>query len=137
MRIPAAVAILFAPIAIAASATPQPPRLLDARFTGGCDAYTIAVTGEGFNQPNAMVSYNITLTLPSGEAMTITDSFAVLPEKDGSFHQTVHESWKKFEFTLTGKYVLSGSAILLSDLTFLHMRKMKFARTRLNCSGRP
>ena len=84
-----------------------------------------------------MVSYNITLTPPSGEPMTITDSFAVTPEKDGSFHKTVRESWKKFEFILTGKYELSGSAILLSDLTLLHTRKMKFARGRLNCVERP
>ena len=127
-----AVAILFA--ATTASTAPSSTRLLTASFSGGCDTYTIAVRGEGLNQPNPVVSYNITLTPRSGEGMTITDSFVVTPEKDGSFQKTVHESWKKFEYTLTRKYLLSGVAVLLSDRTPLHNLPLTFSPTKLNCA---
>ena len=70
--------------------------------------HTIAVSGQGLTQPNAIVSYNIRLTMPSGESMAIVDSFPVTPEKDGRFHKTVAGTWKTFEFTLTDKYTLSG-----------------------------
>lgn len=118
------------------SAAPSPTRLLSANFSGGCDTYTIAVTGEGLNQPNPVVSYNIRLTPRSGEPMTIVDSFEVTPEKDGSFRKTVHESWKKFEYTLTRKYTLSGVAVLLSDRTPLHTLPLTFSAVKLNCSKR-
>jgi hypothetical protein len=132
LRIPIAVAILF--FATTVSAAPSPTRLLTASFGGGCDTYTIAVTGEGLNQPNPVVSYNITLTPRSGEAMTITDSFVVTPEKDGSFHMTVRESWKKFEYTLTRKYALSGVTVLLSDRTPLHNLPLTFSPKKINCA---
>ena len=134
MRIPLAVAILF--VTTAVSAAPSPTRLIAASFSGGCDTYTIAVTGEGLNQPNPVVSYNITLTPRSGEPMTITDSFVITPEKDGSFRKTVHESWRKFEYTLTRKYTLSGVAVLLSDRTPLHTLPLAFTPGKLNCATR-
>lgn len=127
-----ALAVLF--VALATSAVPSPTRLLSANFSGGCDTYTIAVTGEGLNQPNPVVSYNITLTPRSGEPMTITDSFVITAEKDGSFRKTAHESWKKFEYTLTGKYALSGVAVLLSDRTPLHTLPLTFSPAKLNCA---
>jgi hypothetical protein len=131
LRIPVAVAFLFVSITI--SAAPSPPRLLTASFSGGCDVYAIAVSGEGLKQPNPVVSYNITLTPRSGEPMTITDSFVVTPEKDGSFQKTIHESWKKFEYTLTRKYALSGVTVLLSDRTPLHTLPLTFSPAKLNC----
>jgi len=134
LRIPLAVAILFFTTAV--SAAPPPARLLTASFSGGCDTYTIAVTGEGLNQPNPVVSYNITLTPRSGEPMTITDSFVITAEKDGSFRKTVHQAWKKFEYTLTGKYTLSGIAVLLSDRTPLHTLPLTFSPAKLNCATR-
>ena len=134
LRIPLAVAILF--VTTAVSAAPPPAQLFTASFSGGCDTYTIAVTGEGLNQPNPVVSYNITLTPRLGEPMTITDSFVITPEKDGSFRKTVHESWKKFEYTLTRKYVLSGVAVLVSDLTPLHTMALTFSPVKLNCFQR-
>jgi hypothetical protein len=92
------------------------------------------VTGEGLNEPNAIVSYNIKLTPRSGgEPMTIVDSFPVTPEKDGSFHKTITESWEKFEFRLTGKYTLSGSALLASNLIPIHDIAIRFPRPKLNC----
>lgn len=132
LRILVAVAILF--VTITTSAARSPTRLLSASFSGGCDTYTIAVTGKGLNQPNPVVSYNITLTPRSGEPMTITDSFVITAEEDGSFRKTVHESWKKFEYTLTGKYTLSGVAVLLSDRTPLHTLPLTFSPAKLNCA---
>ena len=125
----AAVVCLFATAAFAA-----PARLLRARFSGDCDGFTIVVTGEGLSQPNPTVSYNITLTPRSGEPMTIVDSSPVTPEKDGKFHKTIHGTWKEFEYTLTEAYTLSGSAILISDLTLLHTTPITFSRATLNCS---
>lgn len=109
------------------------PRLLTARFTGGCIGYTIAVTGEGLRESNSIVSYNITLTPPTGEPIAIVDSFPVTPEKDGRFHGTIQGTWKNFEFTLAGKYTLSGSAILASNLTLLHTLPVTFSRKNMNC----
>lgn len=134
LRILSAVAFWF--VVVAMSAAPSPTRLLTAGFSGGCDAYTIAVTGEGLSQPNPVVSYNITLIPRSGEPMTITDSFVITPERDGSFRKTVHESWKKFEYTLTRKYTLSGVAVLLSDRTPLHTLPLTFSPAKLNCATR-
>lgn len=108
-------------------------RMLTARFSGGCNAYTITVAGDGLTQPNAIVSYNITLIPRSGEPLTIVDSFAVVAENDGKFRKTIQGNWKKFEFTLTDKYTLSGSAILTSDLTLLHTLPISFSRRKLNC----
>lgn len=132
LRISVALIILF--VAVATSAGPSPPRLLTATFTGGCDTYTISVTGEGLNQPNPVVSYNIKLTPRFGEPMTIVNSFDVTPENDGSFHKTVTESWKKFEYTLTGKYTLSGVGVLLSDRTPLYTLPLTFSPAKLNCA---
>ena len=132
MRILSAVAFLI--VVITTSAAPSPTRLLTASFTGGCDTYTISVAGEGLNQPNPVVSYNITLTPRSGEPMTITDSFVIAPEKDGSFHKAVHVPWKKFEYRLTRKYTLSGVAVLLSDRTPLHTLPLTFSSAKLNCA---
>src|SRR6266478_2116566 len=56
--------------------------------------------------------YNITLTPHSGEPIAITDSFAVVPDKNGSFRQAVAVSWQKFDVVLTSRYALSGSANL-------------------------
>lgn len=134
LRISAALITLF--VAATISAAPPQARLLTANFTGGCEAYTISVTGEGLSQPNPVVSYNITLTPRSGEAMTIVDSFEVTPKKDGSFRKTVHEFWKKFEYTLNGKYTLTGVAVLLSDRTPLHTLPLAFSPSKLNCPTR-
>jgi hypothetical protein len=98
-------------------------------------AYTIAVSGEGLKQPNPIVSYNIRLTLPSGESMAIVDSFPVTPEKDGSFRKTIEGTWKTFEFTLTDKYTLSGTALLASDLNLLHTIPLGFSPKSLNCAA--
>lgn len=117
-------------------ASAGPARLLTARFSADCDAFTVVVTGEGLSEPNPTVSYNITLTPRSGKPMTIVDSFPVTPQKDGKFHQTVHGTWKKFEFTLTDAFRLSGSAILISDLTLLNTTPIKFSPATLNCSQR-
>lgn len=133
LRITVALVVLF--FAATTFAAPSKTRLLTATFTGDCDAFTVAVTGEGLKQPNPVVSYNITLTPRSGEPMTIVDSFEVTPEKDGTFHKTVTESWKKFEYTPKGKFVLSGSAILTSKLIPLHDLKIRFSRPTLNCGA--
>jgi hypothetical protein len=118
-------------------ASAAPTRLLTATFTGDCDSFTIMVTGEGLNEPDAIVSYNIKLTPRSGgEPMTIVDSFPVTPEQDGSFHKTITQSWKKFEYRLAGKYTLSGSALLASSLIPIHDIAIKFPRPKLNCGRR-
>ena len=109
------------------------PRLLTATFRGGCNTYTITVTGEGLKQPSATVSYNIMLSPRSGEPIAIVDSFTVTTDPHGRFHKTIHGSWKKFEFTLRDRYMLSGSAILTSDLTLLHTLTISFSRGNLNC----
>jgi hypothetical protein len=127
----AALALLVSSMATDASAAPA--RLLTAKFSGGCNQYTITVTGEGLKEPNPIVSYNITLTPPAGEPIAIVDSFPVAPEKDGRFHKTIHGTWKKFEFTLADKYTLSGSAILASNLTLLHTLPIAFWPKNLNC----
>ena len=118
---------------VAAGASADPARLLKVRFSGDCTSFTIVVIGQGLNQPNPTVSYNITLTPRSGEPMTIVDSSPVTPEKDGKFHKTIHGTWKKFEFALTDAFTLSGSAILISDLTLLHTTTITFSRATLNC----
>lgn len=122
---------------VATGASAAPARLLTARFSGGCNTFTITVRGEGVKQPNPIVSYNITLTPRSGEPITIVDSFALTPEKDGRFHKTIEGNWKKFEFTLTDKYTLSGSAILISDLALLHTLAITFTRENLTCGWLP
>jgi hypothetical protein len=54
--------LVVAVISLAVSvASASPPRSLAARFSAGCDSYTVAVTGEGLEQPNAVVSYNLKL----------------------------------------------------------------------------
>lgn len=111
-----------------------PAQLLSARFSGGCEAFTIAVSGEGLQQRSAIVSYNVTLTPKSGEPLVITDSFEVTPEQDGTFRKSFDATWKKFEFTLAGNYSLSGSAVLLNGLTPLHNRALTFSRKKLNCA---
>ena len=121
-------------VLVAACASADSARLLKVRFSGDCNSFTIDVTGQGLSQPNPTVSYNITLTPRSGEPMTIVDSSPVTPEKDGKFHKTIHGTWKKFEFTLTDVFTLSGSAILISDLVFLHTTPITFSRARLDCS---
>lgn len=127
----AALALLVSSMATDASAPPA--RLLTAKFSGGCNRYSITVTGEGLKQPNPIVSYNITLTPPAGEPIAIVDSFPVAPDKDGRFHMTIHGTWKKFEFTLTDKYTLSGSTILNSNLNLLHTLPITFSPKNLNC----
>jgi hypothetical protein len=128
------IALAVGVLSLVAAGTPaSPARLLTASFTGGCDSYRIAVAGEGLEQPNPIVSYNITLAPRSGESIIITDSFAVSPQKDGSFRETIHESWKQFGYALTGNYRLSGSAVLLSNLTLLHTLTIKFSQEKLNC----
>jgi hypothetical protein len=138
-RIPVRVGLAALAFLVGTGASAAPiTRLLTVRFSGDCQAYTIAVTGEGLKQPNPTVSYNIMLTPRSGEPMTIVDSFPVTPEKDGRFHKTIEGTWKKFEFTLTDRYTLSGSALLDSDLTLLHTLAITFSRKNLNCaSNRP
>ena len=111
----------------------SPPRLLSATFSGGCQAFTIVVSGDGLTQHSAIVSYNITLKPKSGEPLVITDSFEVAPDKYGTFHKSFDATWKKFEFTLTGKYALSGSAVLLNGLTPLHNMTISFSRKKLDC----
>jgi hypothetical protein len=133
MRAPSPVGLTLLVLLVATGDLPASARLLTARFSGGCNAYTITVAGDGLTQLNAIVSYNITLTPRSGETLTIVDSFAVVAESDGRFHKTIHGNWKKFEFTLTDKYTLSGSAILTSDLTLLHTLPISFSRQKLNC----
>lgn len=124
--------VLISLMATVASAAPS-TRMVSARFSAGCRAYTVTVSGEGLNQPNTVVSYNITLTPSSGEPMTVVDSFPVTPGKDGKFHKTIEGTWKQFEFTLTDKYTLSGSAILVSDLTLLHSLVITFSPGTLSC----
>jgi hypothetical protein len=119
---------------LATSISAAPARLLTVSFSAGCDEYTITVTGEGLDQPGAVLSYNITLTPPSGEPIAVVESFPVTPEKDGSFHKTVKGTWKHFEYTLTGKYVLSGSAILSSNLIPLHTLPIAFSPAKIDCS---
>lgn len=111
-----------------------PARLLSARFSGGCEAFTIVVSGEGLGERSIIVSYNITLKPRSSEPLVITDSFEVTPDKDGTFRKSFDATWKKFEFTLTGSYTLSGSAVLLNGLTPLDNRALTFSRKRLNCA---
>jgi hypothetical protein len=53
----------------------------------------------------------------SGKALIITDSFPVIPDADGIFRKSFTNSWKTFGFKLSGKYALSGSAVLVSGLT--------------------
>lgn len=131
--LPFALGLVLVP-AFVTAASAQPARLLTARFSGNCDGFTIKVTGDGLHQPNPTVSYNIKLTPPSGEPLIIVDSSPVTPEKNGKFHKTVHGTWKKFEFTLTDAFTLSGSAILISDLTLLHTAPVTFSRATLTCS---
>ncbi len=126
MRVGLAVLAFLATDALAA-----PGRLLRAKFK----AYTIAVSGEGLTQPNPTVNYNIKLTQPSGESMAIVDLFPVTPEKDGRFHKAIAGTWKTFEFTLTDKYTLSGSALLTSDLNLLHTIRLEFSPKNLNCAA--
>lgn len=126
---------VFLSVSTAPSASPA--RLLTVRFSGDCEGFTIVVTGEGLSQPNPTVSYNITLTPRSGEPVTIVNSSGVTPEKDGKFRKTIHGTWKKFEIMLPDAFTLSGSAILISDLTLLHTTPITFSRTSLNCRLRP
>ena len=133
-RITLAVIAIFVSLG---SASAPPPRLLTANFRGGCHSYGIVVTGEGLDQPDPVVSYNITLTPASrGQPLIITDSFAVHPEKDAHFHKSVRASWKKFGFTPEGDFRLSGTAILISNLTPLHTRTIVFSRAALTCGQR-
>ena len=126
--------VLFVVCFAAAATSASPPRLLTAKFSGGCESYSITVAGEGLDQSNPVVSYNIKLAPQSGgEPMVITDSFPVTAEKDGTFHRKIHQSWKHFEFAPSGNYTLSGSAILISKLTPLHVRTIVFARVKLSC----
>ena len=129
------IALAIAAMSLAATcAFAAPTRLLTARFAGDCGSFTIAVTGEGLDEPNPIVSYNITLTPRSGgEPISIVDSFEVTPEKNGSFRKTISASWKKFEFTLADNYNLSGSVLLTSNLNLLHNLTIRFARKKLNC----
>jgi len=73
--------------------------------------------------------------MPSGESMAIVDSFPVTPEKDGTFRKTIEGTWKTFEFTLTDKYTLSGSALLTSNLNLLHTMPLEFSPKNLNCAA--
>ena len=123
-------------LSLVAGASAGPARLLTVRFSGDCDGFTLEVTGEGLNQPNPTVSYNIKLTPHSGEPIIIVDSSPVTPEKDGKFHQTIRGTWKKFEYTLGDNFKLSGSAILVSDLNLLHTIPVTFSRRTLSCSGK-
>jgi hypothetical protein len=134
LRIALALAFLLVTTAPAHAA---PARLLTATFSGGCDSFTIAVTGEGLEEPNAVVSYNITLTPRSGEPIAVVDSFPVVPAKDGTFRGTIRQSWEKFEYRLTAYYKLSGNVILASNLTPLHTLTMSFSPKKLNCHERP
>src|SRR5215468_10246274 len=113
-------------------------RLLTANFSGGCRSYTIRVAGEGLDQPNPVVSYNLTLAPRSGsEPMILTDSFEVIPDKDGSFRKSIRSSWRKFGFEASGNYTLSGSAILISKQTPLHTLPLAFSKATLDCSPKP
>ena len=118
---------------VATGAFASPTRLLTASFSGSCDSYTFAVTGEGLDQLNPIVSYNIKLKARSGDTIIIVDSFAVRPEKGGSFHNDVRGFWKTFGYALTGRYTLSGSAILASNLTPLHTMPIAFSPSKINC----
>jgi hypothetical protein len=125
---------VIAAISLAVSvASASPPRLLAARFSAACDSYTVAVTGEGLVQPNAVVSYNLKLKPRSGEAILLVDSFPLTPDKAGSFQNTFHGFWKSFGYALTGKYTLSGTAILASNLIPLHVVKIAFSPSTLKC----
>ncbi len=130
----ARVALAAVVLLIATGALAAPARLVSATFSCGCKSYTFAVSGEGLDQPYPIVSYNISLTPPSGEPIAIVDSFPVTAEKDGKFHKTIRGSWEKFEFKLKGNYTLSGSAVLASNLIPLHTLNIAFSRPRLNCS---
>ncbi len=46
---------------------------------------------------------------------------------------TFHGSWKSFGYALTGKYRLSGTAILASNLIPLHVVKIAFSPSTLKC----
>jgi hypothetical protein len=59
----------------------------------------------------------------------------VTPEKDGKFRKTIAGTWIKFEFTLTDKYPLSGSALLNSNLNLLHTIPLEFSPKNLNCAA--
>jgi len=137
-RYPIRVALLAAGLALGATgACAKPPQLLGVTFTGGCDSFAIAVTGQGLDQPTPIVSYNIKLTPRSGsEPFIIVDSFPVTPDADGAFRKTIRQSWKKFEFTPAGKYTLSGSAVLTSKITFLHTIPISFHHPKLSCARR-
>ena len=129
------IALVFFVIYFAAASTAAaPPRLVAAEFRGGCESYSITVSGEGLDQPDSIVSYSISLAPRSGgEPMIITDSFPVTAEKNGTFHRKIRQSWKQFGFAPSGDYTLSGSAILISKLTPLHVRAIVFARAKLSC----
>ena len=132
MRITLALALFFA----ASTKCAEPTRILTANFAGGCDSFTISVTGDGLNQPNPVVSYNILLTPRSGEPIGIVDSFPVTPEKDGTFRKTIRQDWKKFEYALSVDYTLSGNVILASNLSPLHALTIEFAPKKLKCGRR-
>lgn len=131
MRIALTISILLG--ATAALAAPAPP--LTARFSGGCDVYTIAVTGETSHQPHLVLGYNITLKPSSGDPIIVTDSFPITSESD-SFRQTFTTSWHKFDIALNSNYALSGTANLLSDLNVVSSVKMSFVRAKLNCRSK-
>jgi hypothetical protein len=123
---------LFVSLATPGTIT-APARLLSAKFSGRCDAFTFTVSGEALHESHLIVSYNIMLTPRSGDPIAIVDSFPVAPEADGRFHGTVDGTWKKFEFTLSNRYTLSGSAILTSDNGVLHTLAIQFPKKKLTC----
>lgn len=133
-RMPLRLAAALLAMCITAAPADSSANQIDAAiFTAQCTTFKILVAGRGVNQPNPIVGYNITLTPPSGESLIITDSFPVMPDSSGSFRKTFANSWKTFGFTLTGKYTLSGSAVLVSGLKPLSTIPIAFSSTSLTC----
>jgi hypothetical protein len=117
----------------AAPADHKTNQIETAIFSAQCTTFKITVSGSGVDQPKPIVGYNITLTPRSGEPTIITDSFPVTVDPDGSFHQTFTNDWKKFGYSLSGRYTLSGSAVLVSGLKPLSTIPVAFSPARLFC----
>jgi hypothetical protein len=121
-------------LSIAADAA-RPSNVVEAASsTVGCDVFRVRVAGNNVDQPKPLVAYNLALSPPSGEPVIITDSFDVTPDRDGRFERTVERSWRTFGLVIEeGRYVLSGSAVLVSGVKPLSWVEISFSSPSLSC----
>jgi archaellin len=78
---------------LAIAATPAMANRVDtANVAADCTKFTIVVSGAEINEPNAAVTYTITVTPTVGAPITITDTIPVVPDASLNFSAAVSVS---------------------------------------------